>query len=89
MTTFEIVLTDRSVERVDGADAYEQEGQLTTFFATDDGRRVIDAWSTRLASIRTSEVLVVRRIERCDDGVDAATPAERHLTVPMLSRHTA
>lgn len=59
--SYEIVLRDQSVTCIEGADAYLQEGQLTTFFATDGTRRVVDAWSTRLASFRTSEILVVRR----------------------------
>lgn len=63
MASFEVVLRDQSVARVDGADAYQQEGQLTTFFATDRGRPVVDSWSTRLASFRTAEVLVVRRTD--------------------------
>lgn len=60
---YEITLKDSRIERIDGADAYAQEGQLTTFFRTDPERRIIDRWSTRLASFRTSEVLAVRRLE--------------------------
>lgn len=59
--SYEIVLSDQSVTRIEDADAYMQEGQLTTFFATDGDRRVVDAWATRLASFRTSEILLVRR----------------------------
>jgi hypothetical protein len=64
MASFQITLTDRTVERVDGADAYQQEGQMTTFFAT--RRQVIDSWSTRLASYRTSEILSVRAVPVAD-----------------------
>ena len=60
MPTFEVMMQDRSVELVDGADAYQQEGQMTTFFRTADGRAV-DSWSTRMASFRTSEILIIRR----------------------------
>lgn len=67
MISYEIRFRDDRVERVDGADAYAQEGQLTTFFRTDPQRRIIDRWSVRLASYRTSEVLGVRRVET--DGV--------------------
>ena len=63
MVSHEITLKNDRVERIDGADAYAQEGQLTTFFRTDPDRRIIDRWSVRLASFRTSEVLGVRRIE--------------------------
>jgi hypothetical protein len=34
---------------------------MTTFFCRDDGRSVVDCWSTRVASFRTSEILMVRR----------------------------
>jgi hypothetical protein len=61
--SYQITLKDRSTERIDGADAYQQEGQMTTFFQTASGRTVVDTWSTRLASFRTSEVLAIRRLE--------------------------
>ncbi|HLM64642.1 MAG TPA: hypothetical protein VK306_10125 [Acidimicrobiales bacterium] len=63
MPTFEVILRDRSAETVVGADAYQQEGPMTTFFRRGDGRDVIDSWSTRVASFRTSDLLVVRRHE--------------------------
>ena len=54
-------MQDRSLELVDGADAYQQEGPMTTFFRRGEGRDVIDSWSTRVASFRTADLLVVRR----------------------------
>jgi hypothetical protein len=63
MPTFEVILRDRSVESVEGADAYQQEGPMTTFFRRGDGREVIDSWSTRVASFRTADLFVVRRHE--------------------------
>ena len=62
MATYDVILKDRSVEVIDGADAYQQEGQMTTFFATGEGKQVVDCWSTRLASFRTSEILIIRRL---------------------------
>jgi hypothetical protein len=59
---FEVILKDRTRELVDGADAYRQEGQMTTFFQYAANREVIDSWSRRVASIRTSEVLIIRRL---------------------------
>lgn len=73
MASYEVIFRDRTVERVDGADAYQQEGQMTTFFATSSARRVVDSWSTRLASFRTSEVLIVRRLPELDED-DAGLP---------------
>ena len=63
MTSYQITLKDRSTEHITDADAYQQEGQMTTFFRTGSGRNMVDTWSTRVASIRTSEVVVIRRIE--------------------------
>lgn len=70
MTAYEITLKDQARERIDGANAYSQEGQLTTFFRTGTDRQVIDCWSVRLASFRTSEIMAVRRLE----DVDALAP---------------
>jgi hypothetical protein len=63
MPTFEVVLKDRSVELVDGADAYQQEGPMTTFFRLGDGRSAVDCWSVRMASFRTADLVMVRRHE--------------------------
>src|SRR5690349_20724296 len=47
MATYEVILKDRTSELIDAADAYQQEGQMTTFFATGAGKQVVDCWSTR------------------------------------------
>lgn len=70
--TFEVTLRDRTTETIDGVDGYQQEGQMTTFFQHGSGRRALDSWSTRVASVRTAEILVVRRL-------DAASAARRDL----------
>lgn len=62
---FDVTLRDGSVERVHGADAYEPERSMTTFFRT-DGRPTVDCWSIRMASFRTEEILAIRR---CNDRV--------------------
>ena len=56
-------MRDRTRELIGGADAYRQEGQMTTFFRHADGREVVDCWSTRIASFRTAEILIIRRLE--------------------------
>ena len=61
LTCYEVTLIDRSVERIDGADAYQQEGQMTTFFRRDGGRAVVDSWATRVASFSTADILIIRR----------------------------
>jgi len=62
MATYDVTLKDRTVETIHGADAYQQEGQMTTFFATRPNRHVVDCWSERVASFRTAEVLIIRRV---------------------------
>ncbi len=69
--SFEVVLTDRRIERVAGADAFAQEGMMTSFFMLGDGRRTIDTWATRVASVRTSQILLVRRLDA--EATDQAT----------------
>jgi len=55
-----VQLVNDASEVIDGADAYQQEGPLTTFFRTAPGRAVVDCWSPRLASFRTADVRVIR-----------------------------
>lgn len=61
MALFAVTLTDDTTDVVEGADAYQQEGPLTTFFAFRNEREVIDSWSVRLASYRTSDIAAIRR----------------------------
>ncbi len=60
MARFNVTLTDQSTEPIPGADAYQQEGPLTTFFALAEGRETIDSWSSRVASYRTADVIAIR-----------------------------
>ncbi|MDP1804273.1 MAG: hypothetical protein Q8K72_03820 [Acidimicrobiales bacterium] len=62
MASFEIKLKDGTTEIIEGADAYQPDGQFTTFFAL-DGRSVVDCWSVRVASIRSAEIVAVWRRE--------------------------
>jgi hypothetical protein len=55
-----VQLADETTEVIEDADAYQLEGPLTTFFATSPGRGVVDSWSRRLASFRTSDIRVIR-----------------------------
>lgn len=59
---FLVTLRDGSEERVEGADAYQQEQSMTTFFRT-EGRQTVDCWSVRMASFRTDHILAVRRVD--------------------------
>jgi hypothetical protein len=82
MATYEVTLKDRTVESIDGADAYQQEGQMTTFFATRPNRHVVDCWSERVASFRTAEVLIIRRVAGAGD---ARVPDEARADVRLRS----
>ncbi|HEY5011659.1 MAG TPA: hypothetical protein VIK61_03010 [Acidimicrobiia bacterium] len=59
---FEIVTIDGTIERIDGADAYELEGPLTTFFTSHSRVHRLSSWSDRVASFRTDRVLAVRSV---------------------------
>ena len=63
MPGYEITFIDGEVMTVDGADGYLQEGPLTTFYRSDGGRGVIDSWSVRLASLRTADLRMIRRLD--------------------------
>src|SRR5438874_5006609 len=61
----DVVLADGEVIEVSGANAYVQEGPLTTFFHSGRSRAAIDSWSERIASFKTTEVRrIIRRIPR-------------------------
>jgi hypothetical protein len=70
---FEVTLLDNTVELVERADSYQQEGPMTTFFASDDRHTSLNAWSVKVASFRTDRVLKIRRVAheaaRGGDGV--------------------
>ena len=62
MHSFEVTLTNSETVVVDGADAYQPEGPLTTFFATGSSRQAIDSWSVRVASYRTADIVAIQRV---------------------------
>ena len=61
---------------------------MTTFFRTDAARAVVDSWSTRLFSVRTSEILMIRREDDGDiaAGSDACRTA-RPMALPAAAAH--
>ena len=58
---FDVVLDDDSVERVDQADSYQHEGPLTTFFDNASRPGGLGAWSVKVASFRTEQIVRIRR----------------------------
>lgn len=66
MADYDITLRNGVADRTESvvADAYQQEGPMTTFFQLDPQRRVIDCWSVRVASFRTADIVAVRRAEQ-------------------------
>lgn len=75
MNQFEIALANGETVMVAGADAYQPEGPLTTFFAAGSSRQTIDSWSVRVASFRTTDIVAVRRV------VDLRAASTPHLSV--------
>lgn len=59
---YAVTVSDGDDVVVPGADTYQLEGPLTTFFSTDAGRRVVDCWSVRLASFRTADIVRIRLV---------------------------
>lgn len=79
MGRFEVALQGGDVVTVDGADAYQPEGPLTTFFCRGSSRATIDSWSLRVASFRTADIVAIRRAVAA--GVAAAGERAAHLQV--------
>ena len=69
----DIVLADGEVVEIRGANAYVQEGPLTTFFHSGRSRAAIDSWAERVASFNTAEI---RRITRRRLPILRAVPAD-------------
>ena len=59
--TFEVLFSDETVEQVEGADNYASEGPLTTFFDNDARPGGLSAWSIKVASYRTADIVRIRR----------------------------
>ena len=59
---YEITLRDHTTEFVGDADAFAHERVMTTFYRTANSRQTIDCWAMPLASVRTDEILMIRRI---------------------------
>ena len=66
---FEVRFEDETTTRVLDADAYEQEGPLTTFFDRNGGGGLSSAFALRVASFRTSRIVEIRRVELVDAGI--------------------
>jgi hypothetical protein len=83
--SFEVRFLDERSTIVDGADAYEQEGPLTTFFARNGGAgRLASAFSVRVASFRTDRLVEIRRTEAVD-GIVAQTGTDDEFPLSAAS----
>ncbi len=60
---FSVTFLDHTTETIPAADAYQHDKQMTTFYRTANARGAVDCWATPLASIRTSEILMIRMTE--------------------------
>ena len=81
MALYTLVRKDGEVELIDGADTYEQEGPLTTFFQVAPDRRVIDCWSVRLMSIRTTDIASIRREAAVASALGVEAAQRRRLEI--------
>ena len=59
---YAVRIGDGTIE-VRGADAYAPDGALTTFYRCREGRDVVDAWATRVASFRTADITSILRLD--------------------------
>ena len=75
---FVIQFDDDTSTVVHGADAYEQEGPLTTFFDRNGGGRLASAFTVRLASFRTSRILEVRLADDQSSVTSASSTTTSH-----------
>jgi hypothetical protein len=75
---FVILFDDDTSTVVHGADAYEQEGPLTTFFDRNGGGRLASAFTVRLASFRTSRILEVRLDSDQSSSTSSASRTTSH-----------
>ncbi len=73
--SFLVRFEDDTTTLVHNADAYEQEGPLTTFFDRNGGGRLASAFTMRVASFRTSRIIEVRRIETTEALAGARYPS--------------
>jgi hypothetical protein len=73
--SFLVRFEDETTTVVHGADAYEQEGPLTTFFDRNGGGRLASAFTLRVASFRTGRIIEVRKMESAAATSDVATLA--------------
>ncbi len=74
---FEVRFVDERTTVVTNADAYEQEGPLTTFFERNGGAgRLASAFSVRVASFRTERLLEIRRLDDAGTGHEPAATGD-------------
>ncbi len=62
MWNWEVAMKTGDTVTVEGADTYQPEGPLTTFFCSGSSRQSLDSWSTRVASYRTADIVAVERV---------------------------
>ncbi len=70
-----VELSSGEVAVVIGANAYQPEGPMTTFFSTGSSRGTIDSWSVRIASYRTNDIVSIQRCRAEPSGADVRRPS--------------
>jgi hypothetical protein len=79
-----VVLTSGDTVAVVGANAYQPEGPMTTFFATGSARGTIDSWSVRVASYRTTDIVSIVRSDAAAEPAFGADTA-RHRAPSLVA----
>lgn len=82
--TFCVTLASGRVAQVVGADCYQPEGPLTTFFLSGSSSRTIDVWSERVASFRTADIVSIRQERRSAPRHPAAQNLHRSRPDPAI-----
>jgi hypothetical protein len=81
--SFLVRFEDETTTVVDDADAYEQEGPLTTFFDRNGGGRLSSSFTVRVASFRTSQIVEVRRCQSSMRSASSITTSQRCAHAPQ------
>jgi hypothetical protein len=81
--SFLVRFEDDTTTVVDDADAYEQEGPLTTFFDRNGGGRLASSFTLRVASFRTNSIVEVRRTQSSSRSASSTTTSHRCAHAPQ------
>ncbi|MFW2380440.1 MAG: hypothetical protein ACN4GZ_01690 [Acidimicrobiales bacterium] len=85
-TIFSVTLSSGRIIDVTDADTYQPEGPLTTFFRTGSSSPTIDAWSERVASFRTVDIVSIHQCTLDRPVHPSAQNLERAIEEPQVDQ---